>query len=93
MFCSRHVDGDRTIPHTSQATHLCGVGDGSGGLAVLVCACWSLDVLLLFLHLVGCLMVLCLLFWFTYLLLVDSFSGFFVEYTVFWLVCLFTCFS
>ena len=30
--------------HTSGATHLCGIADGSGGLAVLVCACWALEV-------------------------------------------------
>ena len=49
FLSSRHFDGDRTIPHTSQATHLCGIGDGSGGLAVLVCASWSLVVSSLFL--------------------------------------------
>ena len=70
MFFSRHVDGDRTIPHKSQATHLCGIGDGNGGLAVLVCACWSLVVLSLFL---GC--WLFGLSWF-YIWLVVLFYGF-----------------
>ena len=36
------------------STHLCGIGDGGGGLAVLACACWSLVVLSLFL---GCSLV------------------------------------
>ena len=57
----RHVDGDRTIPHTSRGTHLCGIADGSGGLAVLVCACWTLVVLSLFL---GCCLLIVLVYTF-----------------------------
>ena len=59
VFFSRQVDGERTIPHTSQDTHLYGIGDGSGGLAVLVCACWTLVVLPLFL---GCCLLLVLVY-------------------------------
>ena len=102
-FFSRQVDGDRTMPHTCQATYLCSIGDGSGGLAVLVCACWLLVVLFLFL---GC-WLFCLS-WF-YIWLVTLFYGcvlivlvyvfvvgwFIFRFLcwVFWLVGLFICFS
>ena len=83
-FFSRHADGDRTIPYTSQATHLCGIADGSGGLAVLVCACWTLVVLSLFL---GC----CLLLVLVYIFIVGWFILRFLCW-VFWLVSLFIWF-
>ena len=56
----RHVDGDRTIPLTSRGTHLCGIADGSGGLAVLVCA-WTPVVLSL---LLGCCLLIVLVYTF-----------------------------
>ena len=98
LFFPRHVDGDRTN-HTDLRPLICValgmkvVGWLFGFVLVgplLFCLCFWVVGCFVYLGLICgwffCFIVLRRLFWFTCLLLFDSFSGFFVEYFG-WLVC------